>query len=79
MRRAMPMAFALLLALSALPAAAQDRPGPTAEDLKARRDAKLAEDWLTKAPWILSFEKAKAVAAETGKPIFAYFTRSYQP
>lgn len=79
MRRAMPLAIALLLALPALPATAQGRPPPTVEELKERRDAKLAEDFLKNAPWITSFEKAKATAAETGKPIFAYFTRSYQP
>ena len=35
--------------------------------------------WLEKAPWILDFDAAKAESKKSGKPIFAYFTRSYAP
>ena len=42
-----------------------------------KRDKKLQSAFLQNADWIMSFAEAKAVAKETGKPIFAYFTRSY--
>lgn len=50
---------------------------PDQEELKARKAAKLGEPWLQNADWILDYEEAKAKSAETGKPIFAYFTRSF--
>ena len=50
-----------------------------AQDLQAKKEAKLAEPWLKNAAWILDFDEAKAGAAKSGKPIFAYFTRSYAP
>jgi len=73
MLRRVPIALALLAA-TALTAAAEDQ-----EELKKRRDAKLAGEWLKKNDWITDYEEAQARAAETGKPIFAYFTRSYRP
>jgi hypothetical protein len=50
-----------------------------AGSLEEMRDAKLAEPWLKSAPWITDYDKARAEAKATGKPIFAYFTRSYAP
>ncbi len=47
------------------------------EDLVAKREAKLAADWIKLADWVLDYDEARAKAKETGKPIFAYFTRSY--
>lgn len=44
-----------------------------------KRDEKLESAFLKNADWILSYEDAMAKAKETGKPIFAYFTRSYSP
>lgn len=42
------------------------------------RDEKLAKDVFEKAPWVVQdFDKARQQAKESGKPIFAYFTRSY--
>jgi hypothetical protein len=71
-RRLIPLA--VLIAAFAARASAQD-----VEALKEKKAAKLAEAWVTKNPWITDWEKAKETSAETGKPIFAYFTRSYQP
>lgn len=73
-----PIAFALLGALlaAALPAqgpAQKDSP----EQLKAKRTEKLAKDVFKKAPWTFDYDAARAEAKKTGKPIFAYFTRSY--
>ena len=52
---------------------------PSQEELQSKKDAKLAEEWLKNADWILDYDQAMAKAEETGKPIFAYFTRSYSP
>ena len=49
------------------------------DDLKAKLDAKLAEAWVKKANWITDYDKARAKAKESGKLIFAYFSRSYSP
>ncbi|MCC6737554.1 MAG: hypothetical protein IT452_00800 [Planctomycetia bacterium] len=49
------------------------------EDLKKKRDAKYAEPWVTKFPWVTSYAKAKEQAKKDGKLIFAYFSRSYSP
>lgn len=63
-----------LAALLAAPAPAQSQ-----EQYVARKEAKLAEPWLQNADWILDYDEAKAAAAKSGKPIFAYFTRSFAP
>ena len=46
-------------------------------EMVARRDAKLAEAWVDQAPWVTDYDKARSLSKQTGKPIFAYFTRSY--
>jgi len=35
--------------------------------------------WYTGGGWITDFNEAKARSKKTGKPIFAYFTRTYAP
>ena len=65
--------WAFLLAFAAA-AAAQD-----ARDLQASLDQKLAKPFFKNAAWITDFDEAKRKARELGKPIFAYFTRSYAP
>ena len=60
----------LLVLGLALPVLGQD-------DMIKRRDEKLNESWVKKADWITDFDKARATAKASGKPIFAYFTRSY--
>jgi hypothetical protein len=64
----------LTMLLAAAPATAQDQ-----DDLIEKKKAKLAEAWVMNADWILDYDEAKAEAAKTKKPIFAYFTRSYAP
>ena len=49
------------------------------DELIARRDKKLVSEFLNKADWITDYDAARAKAKESGKPIFAYFTRSFQP
>lgn len=50
-----------------------------AQSMEERKRQKLAEPWLKNADWILDYDKARKESELTGKPIFAYFTRSYAP
>lgn len=50
---------------------------PRQESNEEKRDKKLAEEWLKKAPWITDYDQAREESKKSGKPIFAYFTRSY--
>ena len=49
------------------------------DDLQDRLDQKLKSAFLENADWTTDFDKAKEKAADSGKVIFAYFTRSYAP
>jgi len=60
--------------------------GPTAKgqddhqaDLKAKLEKKLQKEFLKNAPWVLDYDQALKQAKESGKLIFAYYSRSYQP
>jgi hypothetical protein len=63
----------LVAALAGLPAQQQ----PDQEKLKQDYAEMQAEAWFKDAGWITDFDAAKQLAAESGKPIFAYFTRTY--
>jgi hypothetical protein len=67
--------IALALAASTIPSFAQK----SQEQLAKQRDAKLAEAWVGKQPWITDYAKAKETAKKDGKVILAYFSRSYSP
>ncbi len=60
---------ALALAAGALAAHAQSN--------EQKLEKKLQEPFLKKANWITDYDKAREEAKKGGKPIFAYFTRSY--
>lgn len=64
----------IALAIFAASAAAQ---APDQETMKKNLEKKLAAEFLKNAPWILDYDQAKAESKKSGKPIFAYFTRSY--
>lgn len=68
----------LVVAGSAMPLFAEEgaKKGDQAA-LVEKRDKKLQEPWLKKAPWITDYDKALAESRKAGKPVFAYFTRSY--
>jgi hypothetical protein len=67
----------LALFLFSLPLLAAEE---TAMDpLQQKLDKKLSAPFVAKGNWITDFDTAKKKAAETGKPIFAYFSRSYSP
>ena len=49
------------------------------QDYERLLQKKLGARFLSHAPWITDYEKALAKSEELGKPIFAYFSRSYSP
>lgn len=49
----------------------------TAEELRARYEAELAEPFVAKGGWIVDYDDARAQAKREGKLIFTYFSRSY--
>mgnify|MGYP001610097195 CR=1 FL=1 len=67
----------MLQLLPALLLAAIQAQPPSQEQLKANFEAKLKAPFFAKAPWITDYDKARDEAKKSGKPIFAYFTRSY--
>lgn len=60
------------LALFAVPALAQDD-----RTLEEKYKEKVAESWFTSNGFTDDYDVAREKAKTTGKPIFAYFTRSY--
>ena len=66
----------VLICAAAGTAAAQQGP-PSQEDLKKKLDDKVGEAWVKDGGWITDYDKAREESKKSGKPIFAYFTRSY--
>jgi len=50
-----------------------------AQSLEENLAEKLKKPFASNASWVLGFAEAKKQAAEGGKLIFAYFSRSYAP
>lgn len=73
---AMRTPLLLTLGLLATSLAAQAEP-PSAEDLAARRASKLESPVFAKAGFGTDLAAARRLAQGSGKPIFAYLTRSY--
>ena len=65
------------LALVALAAPAAAFAQADQEQMKKNLEHKLEQPFLKVATWITDFDEAKAASKKSGKPIFAYFTRSY--
>ncbi len=76
MRIPLSLTLGLVAALLAGVAPAQ-RGQKSQEELVKQREEKLAKPVFKKAPWITDYDEARATAKKEGKPIFAYFTRSY--
>ncbi len=75
MRFVMTAALTGLLALGLSGAAlAQDG---AKSDLELKYEAKVAESWFVDNGFTADYDEARERSAATGKPIFAYFTRSY--
>jgi len=78
MRIAHLLPAAALAGLLALSPTARGQDDQQAE-LKAKLEKKLQEEFLKNATWILDYDQALEQAKESGKLIFAYYSRSYQP
>ncbi len=67
--------FALILSLAGIgPTYAEEQ-----EVLRNRLESKLSEKWVSSQNWTTDYDLARQRSAESGKLIFAYFTRSYAP
>ena len=71
------MTFFSVSALALLTALAAPQRTFDQEKMKANYEEMLSHDWFVDGEWTTDFEAAKAEAAESGLPIFAYFTRTY--
>lgn len=49
------------------------------DELKASFAEMQTHSWYVDGGWTTDFATAKAEAKESGRPIFAYFTRTYAP
>lgn len=67
------------LSLAWLPGQADAAKELEQKDLVQKRDAKQKKEVFQLAKWSFDYDAARAEAKRTGKPIFAYFTRSYAP
>ena len=77
MIRSMGIALSgLIVAGAAAVGFAQD---PAQADFQAKYEKKVAESWFTDNGFTDDYDVARARSKEAGKPIFAYFTRSYSP
>jgi hypothetical protein len=47
--------------------------------MKANFAEMTTQPWFTDGGWTTDFATAKARSKKTGRPIFAYFTRTYSP
>ena len=47
--------------------------------LRKKLESKLSEKWVSLQNWTTDYNLARKRAAQSGKLIFAYFTRSYAP
>lgn len=75
-------AAGFLAAALAAPALAQEAApagAPAKDPLQVKYEEKLAEPWFKDGGWTDDYDAARAKAKETGKGIFAYFSRSYSP
>ncbi len=74
-----PLVLALAgMLLATLPTAARAQDVDVAK-MQKQYEEKVAESWFTSNGFTDDYAVAKAKAVETGKPIFAYFSRSYAP
>ncbi len=69
-------AAGILAAAFATPASGQES---DQEAMRKNYEEKIAEAWFKDGGWTDDYDAARAKAKETGKPILAYFSRSYSP
>ncbi len=71
-----PISMLVVTAAALIPTLSAQRSQP---EMIERRVKKLAKPFVTSAPWMLDYDKARATAKEQDKILFTYFTRSYAP
>jgi len=69
----------LSAALLAFPAAVHAQRTYDQDKMAANFAEMKTQPWYTGGGWTTDFDAAKAKAKETGRPILAYFTRTYTP
>ncbi len=76
-----PLVAALMVApLVAPPAhAAATQDADEQAELRAKYDEKVAKEFVSFGGWLVDYDEARAKAAEEGKLLFTYFSRSYSP
>ncbi len=65
----------MLLVLAAAARAQGEEESPELTKFKK----KLTAPFIKKAPWVLDYDAARKNATGSGKVLFGYFTRSFQP
>ena len=50
-----------------------------AQSFEDKLEQKLAKEFVSKVKWVTDYDEALKASQESGKQIFAYFTRSYAP
>ena len=60
-----------------MPEGGDHRVGVAQDDLQAKYEKKVSEAWFTNNGFTDDYDVARERSKESGKPIFAYFTRSY--
>ena len=51
----------------------------SSDQLRSSYEAKLSEDWFVNGGWSADYDAVRARAKAEGKPILAYFSRTYAP
>lgn len=78
MRRLVAAAFCGVLAFGAASSATTAMAQDSAKtELEVKFEEKISKPWFTQNGFTADYDVALAKAKETGKPIFAYFTRSF--
>lgn len=71
------MIRSMVIALAGLIVAGTAAVGFAQDDLQAKYEKKVSEAWFTNNGFTDDYDVARERSKESGKPIFAYFTRSY--
>jgi hypothetical protein len=68
-----------ILVAALVPAVTSQSPEPDQDRLRRQLEKKLDEPFVANVEWELDLSAARRRSAESGRPVFAYFTRSYAP
>lgn len=77
--RKLPLYSAAMLAAGLLPASLSAQRTYDQDKMTANFAEMQTHGWYTGGAWTTDFADAKARSEDTGRPILAYFTRTYAP